>query len=69
MNFGKAFEEAKKGRAMRLDEWTLDMTVKAQYPDKHSKMTEPYLYVDSRFGRVPWQPTEVELFSEYWVVI
>jgi hypothetical protein len=69
MNFGEAFEAVKQGKSMRLPAWTLDMTVKAQYPDACSKMTEPYLYVDSCYGRVPWQPTEVELFSEDWVVI
>ncbi len=29
-------------------------------------MTAPYLYVTSRFGKVPWMPTVIELFSEHW---
>lgn len=32
-------------------------------------MTAPYLYVESRFGRVPWKETMIELFSEEWEVV
>lgn len=53
MSFGRALEEVKKGKGMRLVWWKEDVVVRAQYPDEHSKMTAPYLYVESRFGRVP----------------
>ena len=66
MNFGEAFEQVKKGKGMRLPHWTLDVVIKAQYPDKDSKMTAPYLYVESRHGKVPWKETMIELFSEEW---
>ena len=69
MNFGKAFEEVKKGKAMRLPQWSKDVMIKAQFPDENSKMTAPYLYVESRYGRVPWKETMIELFSEEWEVI
>jgi hypothetical protein len=68
MNFGKALEEVKKGSAMRLPSWKDDVLVIAQFPDENSKMTAPYLYVQSRFGRVPWKETMIELFSEEWEV-
>jgi hypothetical protein len=32
-------------------------------------MTAPYLYVESRFGRVPWKETFIELFSEEWEIV
>ena len=32
-------------------------------------MTAPYLYVESRFGRVPWKETMIELFAENWEVV
>jgi hypothetical protein len=32
-------------------------------------MTAPYLYVQSRFGKVPWRETMIELFSEEWEVV
>ena len=69
MIFGEAFEVVKTGKSMRLPAWQEDVKIKAQYPDEHSKMTAPYLYVESRFGRVPWKMTFIELFSDKWEVV
>ena len=69
MTFGQAFEEVKKGKGMRLPQWGADVSIRAQYPDEFSKMTAPYLYAESRFGRVPWRETEIELFAENWEVV
>lgn len=69
MNFGEAFEKVKKGAGMRLPHWGEDVIVKCQFPDTCSKMTAPYLYAESRFGRVPWKETMIELFSEDWEVV
>ena len=69
MNFGIAFEEVKLGSAMRLPQWGEDVLIKAQFPDENSKMTSPYLYVESRFGKVPWKETMIELFSDDWEVV
>ncbi len=69
MNFGEAFEHVKKGASMRLPSWQPDVKIKAQYPDNNSKMTAPYLYVESRFGCVPWKETMIELFSDSWEIL
>lgn len=69
MNFGQAFEQVKLGKGMRLPQWQPDVVIHAQYPDEHSEMTAPYLYVESRFGRVPWKETNIELFAENWEVV
>lgn len=69
LNFGTAFEAAKKGKGMRLPQWSPDVVIRVQYPDEYSKMTAPYLYVESRFGRVPWKETMIELFSENWEIV
>jgi hypothetical protein len=69
MDFGQAFEAVKKGAGMRLPSWSPDVVIRAQYPDENSKMTAPYLYVESRFGMVPWKETMIELFSEEWVIV
>ncbi|MDM5043890.1 hypothetical protein QTN56_03275 [Latilactobacillus sakei] len=69
MNFGQAFEAVKVGKGMRLPQWSKDVVVRVQKPDKYSKMTAPYLYVESRFGRVPWKETNIELFREDWQVV
>lgn len=69
MNFGEALEAVKAGQGMRLPKWNPDVVIRAQFPDEHSKMTAPYLYVESRFGRVPWKETMIELFAEDWEVV
>lgn len=69
LSFGKALEEVKKGKGMRLPQWKEDVVIRVQYPDERSKMTAPYLYVESRFGRVPWKETMIELFSEDWQLV
>lgn len=69
LSFGRAFELVKRGKGMRLPQWQPDVVIRAQYPDANSKMTAPYLYVESRFGRVPWKETMIELFAENWQVV
>lgn len=71
MTFGKAMDmvrERPHERYMRLPQWKSDVKIKIQVPDEHSKMTAPYFYVESRFGRVPWKETMIELFSTEWEV-
>lgn len=69
MNFGQAFEEVRNGKGMRLKKWEKDVVIRCQTPDEFSEMTAPYLYAESRFGRVPWKETNIELFSNDWEVI
>ena len=70
MTFDEAFATVSKHRSvyMSLPFWSEDVKVFCQFPDENSKMTHKYLYVESRFGRVPWSPTQVELFSDKWKV-
>lgn len=69
VSFGTALEAMKKGKGARLPHWKPDVVIRAQYPDEHSKMTAPYLYVESRYGRVPWKETMIELFSDDWEIV
>lgn len=82
LSFGRAFDyinDVAKRRVtfpndwsiygMRLPKWSSDVVIKVQYPDKYSKMTAPYLYVESRFGRVPWKETNIELFDNTWEIV
>lgn len=71
MLFGKALAtvQSDECRAIRMPQWSSDVEIKVQRPDEHSKMTAPYLYVESRFGLVPWIPTQIEMFSEDWELI
>lgn len=53
---------------MRLPQWQDDVKIKIMWPSETSEMTAPYLYVESRYGRVPWKETMIELFSNDWEV-
>lgn len=55
--------------AMRLPHWSPEVQIRVQEPGEKSKMTHPYLYVHSRYGNVPWIPTQVELFSTDWAIV
>ena len=69
-SFGDAVDEIRYGlAAMRLPQWKSEVLIKYQSPDENSKMTAPYLYVESRFGRVPWIPTMIELLSTEWNIV
>ena len=72
LSFGRALDSVQDNpdtRGMRLPSWKEDVIIKCQMPDENSKMTAPYLYVESRFGRVPWKETMIELFSIEWTVV
>lgn len=72
LSFGRALDSVQDNpdtRGMRLPSWKEDVIIKCQIPDKNSKMTAPYLYVESRFGRVPWKETMIEMFSKKWQLV
>ena len=78
LSFGRAFDilrdiAKREGTGdkygMRLPHWKEDVTIHIQVPDDNSKMTAPYLYVNSRYGRVPWKETNIELFSDEWSIV
>ena len=79
LRFGEAFDmlckfvEEKEQNSlyygMRLPSWKEDVVIKIQIPDKYSKMTAPYLYVEGRYGRVPWKETMIELFAKNWEIV
>ena len=73
MSFGQAFDMLRLDmcRGIKLPHWKEDAVVKIQWPlpDDTSEMTAPYLYVESRHGRVPWEETKVELFSDKWEIV
>lgn len=69
VSFEKALRHAKAGFGIRLTTWAPDVVIRVQRPDANSKMTAPYLYVESRFGKVPWKETMIELFAENWEIV
>lgn len=71
MKFGIALTMLQDGlcEGIRLPKWDDSVVIRMQTPDANSKMTHPYLYVESRYGCVPWKETMVELFAENWELV
>lgn len=79
-NFGKALEALKDGKTIRRQGWNgVGIFIAIQVPDKKSKMSQPYLYIDTiglqttnpkaPKGRVPWAPSQTDLLAEDWEII
>lgn len=78
VSFGNALEAVKRGKGMRLPSWKEDVVVRVKHPVSCDRkedafilglMTAPFLYVQSRYGLVPWKETMIELFSEQWEIV
>lgn len=75
--FSTALYAVKQGKAIRRVGWNdSGLLVKAQFPDDHSKMTLPYLYIeypqDSKTtpgARCPWLANQTDLMAEDWQII
>jgi hypothetical protein len=68
LSFGDALDAMRRGKSVRLPKWSPEVKIQIQFPDENSKMTAPYMYVESRFGRVPWNPTQIEILSKEWQI-
>ena len=80
MNFGEALTELKAGKAMARRGWNgKGIFIKAQFPDENSKMTAPYIYIDSSGLQtsnpdapkncVPWLASQTDMFAEDWQIV
>jgi len=75
MDFGLAMRCLKQDIKMARKGWNGNgMYLTAQFPDKKSKMTHPYLYMtipncEEGTRLLPWQPAQVDLFAEDWMII
>lgn len=76
-SFSFALEEAKRGKAIQRQGWNGNgLKVKVQFPDEHSKMTLPYLYIEYPLdakttpgARCPWLASQTDIMAEDWAVI
>ena len=80
MDFGQALIELKNGNRVKRKGWNGDgIFLALQVPDKNSKMTQPYIYIDTLGlktnnpnapkGRVPWLASQTDMLTEDWEVI
>lgn len=69
-DFGDALHFMKHGSKMARRGWNgQGLSVQAQFPDEHSKMGNPYLYIDATAlgGTLnPWVPSQTDLFATDW---
>lgn len=77
--FGQAIEELKKGNRVKRVGWNgVGIFLELQVPDEYSKMTHPYIYIDTTElvtnnptapkARVPWLASQTDMLSDDWMV-
>jgi len=80
MNFGKAIEVLKNGKKVGRAGWNgKGIFIQLQRPDEFSKMTHPYIYIDTTGlqtdnpaapkSRVPWLASQTDMLAEDWQVV
>ena len=71
LNFSEALNHLRWGDRIARRGWNgKGMCIQIQYPDVHSKMKRPYIYmtpVDSIC--VPWVASQTDLLAEDWFVL
>lgn len=80
MDFGDAVRALKSGCRVARKGWNgKGIFIALQTPDEHSKMTLPYIYIDTSGlqtdnpnapkNRVPWLASQTDMLSRDWYVI
>lgn len=80
MNFGKAIEALKEGKKVARKGWNgKGIFIELQVPDEYSKMTHPYIYIDTTGlqtdnpdapkDRVPWLASQTDMLAEDWMIV
>ena len=79
-DFGWAIQQLKAGKKVCREGWNgKGIFIQLQVPDKHSKMTSPYIYIDTTGletdnkaapkSLVPWLASQTDMLSGDWEVI
>lgn len=76
-DFSDALNYLKNGQKMQRKGWNgKGVFIELQVPDENSKMTSPYIFIDSTGlqtdnpdapkNRVPWAPSQTDIMAEDW---
>lgn len=79
-DFGSAIQMMKAGKRVRRRGWNgKGIFLELQRPDENSKMTHPYIYIDTTGlqtdnpdapkNRVPWLASQTDMLSEDWEIV
>lgn len=80
MNFGHALFLLKNGKKVARKGWNgKGIFIELQKPDAYSKMTHPYIYIDTTGlqtenehtpkDRVPWIASQTDMLAEDWTQV
>ena len=78
MNFGNALDALKQGKKVARQGWNgKGIFIELQVPDQNSKMTSPYIFIDTTGlqtdneaapkSLVPWLASQTDLLAEDWL--
>jgi hypothetical protein len=67
-DFGIALQLLKRGKSVARKGWNgKGQSLALQVPDEHSKMSCPYVYIQTVQGTlVPWFPSQTDMLAEDW---
>lgn len=77
MNLGQIIESLKRGKRGKRRGWNgKGIFIELQVPDAHSKMSHPYIYIDTTGlqtdnpdapkSRVPWIASQTDMLADDW---
>lgn len=80
MNFGQAIEAMKQGAKVARKGWNgKGIHIEIQFPDENSKMTHPYIFIDTTGlrtdnsdapkDRVPWLASQTDMLGTDWYIL
>jgi len=80
LDFSEALQRLKNGCKVARSGWNgKGIFVELQRPDEHSKMTSPYIFIDTTGlqttnpdapkSRVPWLASQTDMLAEDWIVV
>lgn len=80
MDFGAAIAALKSGQRVARKGWNgKGIFIELQRPDAHSKMTSPYIFIDTTGlqttnpdapkARVPWLASQTDMLAEDWETV
>jgi len=79
-DFGEAIKQLKQGKKLARSGWNgRGIFIELQRPDANSKMTSPYIYIDTTGlqtdnpdapkSLVPWLASQTDILAEDWFIV